>query len=64
MGDKKNIDQLFKDKFKGFAPEPPENGWELVRDRINKRQRRKKMALWRWSSMAAAVFLAFFSGYY
>lgn len=64
MGNKNNIDQLFKDKLKGYTAEPAEDGWALVRERINKRERRKRMAVWRYSTMAAAVLLAFFTGYY
>ena len=64
MGEKNKLDDLFGQKFKDFSATPPEDGWDVVRDRLQKRNRSKRAAYWKWASTAAAILLAFYSGFY
>ncbi len=64
MEDKTKIDELFKQGLGGFTAEPPADTWQNIQDNLMTARRRKRMAFWRISGTAAALVLAFFSGYY
>lgn len=64
MEDKTKIDELFKDGFSGFEAETPTDSWMNIEQKLNAQKRRKRFAYWQWGSIAAALILAFFSGYY
>lgn len=64
MGDKRKIDELFSQGLADFEANPGENSWTSISESLAKRRRRKIVAFWRWSATAAALILAFFSGYY
>lgn len=64
MEDKTKIDELFKQGLGEFSAEPPVDTWQNIQDNLMAARRRKKMAFWRISGTAAALVLAFFSGYF
>lgn len=64
MADKKNIDELFKNKFEDLEAEAPAGSWEAIAGKLQRQKRKKRAAYWRWAGTAAAVVLAFFGGYY
>ncbi len=64
MGNKKPIDELFRTKLNDLEADTPYDAWPELRERIDRKNSRKRAAWWRYSSVAAAVLLAFFSGYY
>lgn len=64
MGDKEKIDGLFKEKLGRFEADPAEDAWGPIQDRLNGRKRKRRVLYLRWMSTAAALVLAFFSGYY
>ncbi len=64
MEDKTKIDELFKEGLGGFAAEPPVDTWQNIQDDLMAARHSRKMAFWRITGTAAAVVLAFFSGYY
>ena len=64
MEDKTKIDELFKQGLSGFSAEPPADAWTNIQDTMTAARRKKRIAFWRIAGTAAAVVLAFFSGYY
>lgn len=64
MEDKTKIDELFKEGLGGFSAEPPMDAWQNIQDELIAARRKKRMAVWRIAGTAAALILAFFSGYY
>ena len=64
MENKENLDELFRTKFNDLEAEPPFDSWPDIKGRLARKERKKRMAFWRYSSVAAAVLLAFFSGYF
>ncbi len=64
MEDKTKIDELFKQGLGGFVAEPPVDTWQNIQDSLTAARRRKRVAFWRISGTAAALVLAFFSGYF
>ena len=64
MGARNNLDNLFRDRFSNVEVEPSTDGWVAVESRLARRKKSRRMALIRWSSTAAALVLAFYSGYY
>ncbi len=58
MGNKKNIDRLFQEQFKGFHQTPNSNIWENIQKDLTSSQPKKKRLLPFWlqlSSIAAAI---------
>ncbi len=64
MGSKNQIDKLFNDRFASLELNPEVDAWPGIQERIARASRRKKAMIWRWTGTAAAVILAFFSGFY
>jgi hypothetical protein len=65
MGNKReNIDQLFKEKFQNFEAATPHDAWQDVSTRLDQAKGRKRILILRWSAIAAALILAFFSGWH
>lgn len=59
--EKKNIDQLFKDAFEDFKPEPPEGAWGEILKRLDQQPKRQAIfPLWlKLSGVAAGLILLF-----
>lgn len=64
MEDKTKIDELFKQGLGGFMAEPPVDTWQNIQDTLIAARQSKRVAFWRISGTAAALVLAFFSGYF
>ena len=64
MGDKNKIDDLFSKGLGNFEASPNEDVWPKVKSSMEYQDRKKKAFYWRWASTAAALILAFYSGYY
>lgn len=64
MGDKSKIDKLFSDSLGDFEASPQTDSWAHINATMEKKQQKKRAAYWRWASVAAALVLAFYSGYY
>lgn len=64
MEDKTKIDELFKGGLGDFEAEPPEASWQAIQAELAREKRKKRMAYWRIAGTAAAIVLAFFTGYF
>ena len=64
MEPKKKLDNLFRQGFSGLEMDPGADSWSAIEERMQRRERRRKMALWRWSPTAAAIVVAFLGGYF
>ena len=40
MKENKNIERLFQEKFKDFEALPPEESWDIIANRLNKKKKR------------------------
>jgi len=63
MGEDKNMDKLFHDKLNSFEKAPPAFVWDKVQDSLAVNQRKKRLVYWRVAGIAAAVVVAFFTGW-
>lgn len=61
---KENIDKLFGEGLGNFEQETPHDAWGNINSRLDKANRKKKMAYWRWSSLILLISLSFAGGYY
>lgn len=64
MGDKSKIDKLFSGGLDDFEASPQSDSWARINATMEKKQQKKRALYWRWASVAAAVILAFYTGYY
>ena len=71
MREKKNIDRLFREKFKDFEAAPPEDLWGSIAEGLQEKKKSKTVPLWiRLSGVAAVLLLGllltipFFNGGY
>lgn len=67
MNEQKNIDRLFREKFKDFEAAPPEFVWENIEEVLREKKKRRVIPLWIRLSGVAAVLVAgtfFMSPYY
>ncbi len=64
MEEKHKIDELFEQNFRDFEVDTPEDNWIHINNRLDRKKRKARLAVWRWTGTAAAVVLAFFTGYY
>ncbi len=64
MDKKDRTDELFRAGLEEFEPETPHDIWPRLSERLEAKKRKKRIAYWRWASLAAALVLAFYSGYY
>ncbi|MFP9112811.1 hypothetical protein ACLI1A_02645 [Flavobacterium sp. RHBU_3] len=64
MNDKKDLERLFRERFKDFEADPPEYVWENVREALEEKKKRRAVPLWfRYSGIAAGLVLAAFFGW-
>jgi len=59
-----NIDDLFRDKLSGLTEEPPADMWNNIQDQLILRRRKIRMAIYRWTAVAALLVLALIAGWY
>lgn len=57
MKENKNIDQFFKDKFENFEVNPPEEIWENIEEKLQKKKKRRVIPFWWFGSGVAALFV-------
>jgi len=58
MSERKNIDKLFQEKLKNFETVPPEEVWNNIKIELQKKKKRRMIALWwKLSGIAASLIL-------
>ena len=62
--DDQNIDKLFQANLKGFKEKPPVYAWDKIKEELALKRKNRRLMLFRWSAAAAAIFIAFLTGYY
>jgi len=61
MSEQKNIDKLFQEKFKDFEADPPEFTWPELKERLEKKKKRRIIPIWwKLSGIAAALLIGLF----
>ena len=61
MGDKRNIDRIFQEKFKDFEVFPETHVWKGIEKELVKKRKRRVVPLWMRFAGAAAILIAFIS---
>jgi hypothetical protein len=63
MKENKNIDRLFQEKFKDFEAKPPEMAWQNIKNKLNKKEKKRRVIpFWlKASGIAASLLLGYFS---
>ena len=62
--DKKNIDELFREKFKSFREIPDEKVWTDIENSLDKKRKKRIIPLWwQWGGVAAVLAIALISFY-
>jgi len=62
--EKNNMDKIFREKLEGFREEPPAFVWDNIQANLSEMRRKKRIAWYSWSAVAALLVLAFLSGWY
>jgi len=57
MSERKNIDQIFQQKFKDFEVTPPQNSWANIEARLDRKKKKRIIPFWWKLSGVAAVFV-------
>ena len=57
MSTRKNLDQLFQEKFQDFEVNPPEFVWENIEEKLKEKKKRRVIPFWWLSSGVAALFV-------
>lgn len=59
MKENKNIERLFQEKFKDFEALPPQDSWEIITSRLNKKENKKRIVpFWfQFSGVAASLII-------
>lgn len=63
MKKERNLDELFREKLLNYEQEPPAYLLENILDGVAGAHRKRRLAYWRWTSVAAALLLAFVAGW-
>ena len=63
LTEKRDIDQLFREKLGEFGQEPPMYVWTNIQNKLNSRNRERRFAYLKIAGIAAAIFLAFLAGW-
>ena len=63
MKNEKNLDELFREKLLNYEQEPPAYLLDNILDGIAQNRRKKRLIWWRISGVAAALLLAFVTGW-
>ncbi len=59
-----NMDKIFREKLEDFRVEPPAFVWDNIQANLAGQHRRKRVAWYSWSAVAALLVLAFLAGWY
>jgi hypothetical protein len=59
-----NMDKIFREKLEGFSEEPPVFLWDNIQATLAGQRRKKRMAWYSWSAVAALLVFAFLAGWY
>ena len=57
MKEKKNIERLFQEKFKDFEAIPPQDSWDIIASKLNKKKKKRVIPFWFKLSGIAASFV-------
>ncbi len=62
MSERKNLDQLFQEKFNDFEVAPPENAWQNIDLKLKEKEKKRRITpfWWKFSSVAASITLLLF----
>ena len=63
LTEKRDIDQLFKEKLGGFEQDPPMYIWTNIQSKLDSRIREHRFVILKIAGIAAAIFLAFLAGW-
>ena len=63
LTEKRDIDQLFKEKLGEFDQDPPLYVWTNIQNKLDSRKRERRFIFLKIAGIAAAVFLAFLAGW-
>ncbi len=64
MNEENNIDKLFKEKLEGISETPPAFVWNGIKEKLADVRKKKRIAWYSWSAVAAMLLLAFIAGWY
>lgn len=63
MKERKNLENLFQEKFENFDINPPENAWQNIEMRLKEKKKRRIILFWwKLSGVAALLLIGFFIG--
>ncbi|MEZ4853189.1 outer membrane beta-barrel protein [Flavobacterium sp.] len=60
MKHKKNIENLFQEKFKNFEVQPPQDAWKNIEAKLNKKEKKRRFIPFWFKVAGVAAGLAFF----
>ena len=63
LTEKRDIDQLFKEKLGEFGQDPPMYVWTNIQSKLNSRKRERRFTYLKIAGVAAAIFVAFLAGW-
>lgn len=63
MTEDKNMDRIFREKLGDFELSPPAFVWNNLQEKMAAGKRKKQLLVWRISSIAAALAIAFIAGW-
>ncbi len=63
-GDRKNIDNLFRDSLKGYRQPPPVHSWGRLEESLDAVQSRRKVLFFRLAAASILVLMAFGAGFF
>ena len=63
LTEKRNIDQLFKEKLGEFEQDPPLYVWTNIQSKLHSRKSERRFVFLKIAGIAAAIFLAFLAGW-
>ncbi|MCD4695416.1 MAG: outer membrane beta-barrel protein [Bacteroidales bacterium] len=64
INDKRNIDNLFKDKLNPYREKPSVHAWTRLEHGLNSGHRKKAMVYIRWAAAGILLLIAFGAGYF
>jgi hypothetical protein len=64
MKNLENIDEFFSDKLNQHEENVPPYVWDNIADKLNKKQKRKRLFYMQSAAASVAILIAFFAGYY
>lgn len=66
MKERKNIDRLFQEKFRDFSPEPREEVWQNIAEKLEEKEDKKGFLIPLWAKVGgiAALLALVLSGYF